>query len=42
LIKRFYNLEEIEEDILLIRAKNNVFYAVDARCSHEGNERKRF
>jgi nitrite reductase/ring-hydroxylating ferredoxin subunit len=29
-------LDEIEEDILLVRAATNKFYAIDARCSHEG------
>ena len=33
---RLYCVEENDQDIVLVRSKKNKFYAVDARCSHEG------
>ena len=31
-----YSLEEAEEDIIVIRDRKDRFYAMDARCPHEG------
>lgn len=31
-----YSLEECEEDIIIIRDRGDHFYAMDARCPHEG------
>lgn len=33
---RFYNHDEINEDVLIVRDKNDRFHAIDAKCSHEG------
>ncbi len=29
-------MDQVDEDILLVKDKNNDFYAIDSRCSHEG------
>ena len=34
---RFYNHDEINEDVLIVRDKSDRFHAIDAKCSHEGN-----
>jgi nitrite reductase/ring-hydroxylating ferredoxin subunit len=37
-LTRLFSLDEIDEDILLIKDRNNKFYAIESRCSHEGFE----
>jgi nitrite reductase/ring-hydroxylating ferredoxin subunit len=37
---RLYSLDDVDEDVLLVKDKNDNFHAIEAQCSHEGSHNR--